>query len=96
MEVPHLKRISNFSFPVICKSPDLRDKYLAQFSGAGVEIRPMIAGNIERQPFFKKYVSATHDLPNTDVIHFCGFYFGNYPELTNSDMEILMNCLKIY
>lgn len=96
LAVSHITRLSNFSFPVLCKSPELRDKYLAQFSGAGVEIRPMIAGNIGRQPFFRKYVSVRYDLPDTDIIHFCGFYFGNYPDLTDSDLEILMNCLKTY
>lgn len=92
----HLKRISNFSFPVICTKPELRDKYLAQFSGAGVEIRPMIAGNIERQPFFRKYVTKHYELPGTDVLHYCGFYFGNYPDLSESDLETLTNCLKNY
>jgi CDP-6-deoxy-D-xylo-4-hexulose-3-dehydrase len=90
----HLKRVSNFSFPVICTSPELREKYLAQFSGAGVEVRPMIAGNIEHQPFFRKYVSTRYELPGTDLIHFNGFYFGNYPELTEADLETLVNCLK--
>lgn len=96
IQINHISRLSNFSFPVVCKTPKLRDKYLAQFSGAGVEIRPMIAGNIERQPFFRKYIKKNYELPGTDVLHFCGFYFGNYPELTEADLDILMNCLKVY
>ena len=88
--------LSNFSFPVICKSSSLRDKYIAQFSGAGVEIRPMIAGNIQRQPFYSKYVDKLQELPGTDKVHECGFYFGNYPELTESDIETISNCLRKY
>ena len=92
----HITRLSNFAFPVVCNSPELRERYFSQFSGAGVEIRPMIAGNIQNQPFYKKYVKDHYDLPGTDKIHHCGFYCGNYPELTNSDLDILSSCLKKY
>ena len=90
----HIKRLSSFAFPILCKTPKLRDKYLFQFSGAGVEIRPMIAGNIQKQPFYKKYIKTKYDLPGTDFIHNCGFYCGNYMELSKSDLEILSSCLK--
>jgi CDP-4-dehydro-6-deoxyglucose reductase, E1 len=90
----HITLLSNFAFPILCKSPALRDKYFKQFSGAGVEIRPMIAGNIQNQPFYKKYVTSVFDLPGTDMIHCCGFYCGNYPDLTRSDLELLSSCLK--
>jgi CDP-6-deoxy-D-xylo-4-hexulose-3-dehydrase len=91
----HLSLLSNFAFPVLCKNPVLRSKYFKRFSGAGVEIRPMIAGNIQNQPFYKKYVKTLYDLPGTDMIHDCGFYCGNYPELTESDLEVLSNCIKM-
>jgi CDP-6-deoxy-D-xylo-4-hexulose-3-dehydrase len=89
----HLTFFSSFAVPVVCKTPALREKYLAAFNGAGVEIRPMIAGNMQRQPFYKKYVGKEYQLPNTDFIHDCGFYCGNYPELTNTDLETLQSCL---
>lgn len=92
----HLTVLSAFAFPLVCKSPDLRNRYLEQFSGAGVEIRPMIAGNIQRQPFYKKYVTDSYELRGADVVHECGFYFGNYPELTESDLETLSSCLRAY
>ena len=92
----HMNVVSSFSYPVICKSSEIRDHYVAQFSGAGIEIRPMIAGNIQKQPFYKKYVNTNEDLPGTDLIHNNGFYFGNYPELTDSDLEVISNCLRKY
>ena len=92
----HIKRLSTFATPVLCKTTELKSKYVGQFSGAGVEIRPMIAGNIQKQPFYKKYVSIKYDLPSTDFIHDCGFYCGNYPELTEIDLEVLTGCLKVY
>jgi CDP-4-dehydro-6-deoxyglucose reductase, E1 len=89
----HLTFFSSFAVPVVCKTPALREKYLASFAGAGIEIRPMIAGNMQRQPFYKKYVGKEYALPNTDFIHDCGFYCGNYPELTNADLETMQSCL---
>lgn len=95
-ETSHISRISNFAFPVICRTPELRNMYLNQFSGAGVEIRPMIAGNIQKQPFYGKYVDRSFELTGTDFIHDCGFYCGNYPELTETDLETLSSCLQKY
>ena len=59
-------------------------------------IRPMIAGNIQRQPFYGKYVKQNFDLPETDFVHDCGFYSGNYPELTEYDLETISSCLYKY
>ncbi|HNW44738.1 MAG TPA: DegT/DnrJ/EryC1/StrS aminotransferase family protein [Elusimicrobiales bacterium] len=92
----HLSFLSNFAFPVICKSKDLRSKYIEQFSGDGVEIRPIIAGNMQRQPFYSKYVGETFDLKGAEFLHECGFYFGNYPELTEADLDMLKSCLRKY
>ena len=94
LERSHIKLLSSFAFPVLCKTSKLREKYFIQFAGAGVEIRPMIAGNIQKQPFYNKYSNKLYDLPGADFVHDCGFYCGNYPELTASDLEIISSCLK--
>jgi CDP-6-deoxy-D-xylo-4-hexulose-3-dehydrase len=93
IESSHLNIVSSFAFPFLCKTEELRNKYLYEFSGAGIEIRPMIAGNIEKQPFYKKYVSKTSILKNTDIIHSNGFYCGNYPELTKTDLNTIKLCV---
>jgi CDP-6-deoxy-D-xylo-4-hexulose-3-dehydrase len=92
----HITCLSTFAFPIVCKTPELREHYLARFSGAGIEIRPMIAGNMQRQPFYDKYVTVKYDMPNTDFIHTNGFYCGNYPELTATDIETISSCLYKY
>jgi CDP-4-dehydro-6-deoxyglucose reductase, E1 len=93
VERGHIRRLSPFAFPVVCSSRAVRDRYLAQFSGAGVEVRPMIAGNMQRQPFFRKYVQEERPLPEADALHECAFYCGNYPELTRPEIETLKSCL---
>jgi len=89
----HIVTLSTFAFPVVCKTPELRKRYLASFAGAGIEIRPMIAGNMQRQPFYKKYAKESYPLPGADFLHDNGFYCGNYPELSETDLETISSCL---
>ena len=96
MNHSQISLLSSFAFPVVCKSTDLKDRYLNQFSGAGIEVRPMIAGNMQNQPFYAKYVDENYDLPGVDELHENSFYCGNYPELTKSDLQIISSSLSKY
>lgn len=89
----HIRILSSFAFPMVCRTGELRDRYAARFIEAGVEIRPIIAGNMQRQPFYAKYVEDQYDVPGSDFLHCCGFYCGNYPELTENDFVTLIGCL---
>lgn len=90
----HISFLSSFAIPILCKTPLLRRKYLVKFSRNKIEVRPVIAGNIQRQPFYRKYVSVRYKLPETEFIDQCGFYFGNHPEMTDSDLKILSSYLR--
>lgn len=90
----HISVLSSFAFPVVCCAPELRAQYVFRFEKAGVEVRPMIAGNIQNQPFYKKYVEKMFDVPGAQMINDCGFYFGNYPELSEQDLQIIIQCLR--
>lgn len=89
LEVGHMDLVSNFAMPIICKTKELSNAYRKKFEDFGVEIRPIIAGNITHQPFYRKYVANVEPLPNSDFIHENGFYFGNNPELTNDEIKSL-------
>ena len=64
------------------------------FQKNGIEIRPLIAGNIEKQPFFNKYIKEKFNLKTTKKIDDCGFYFGNYPQLNSNQISIIKKCLS--
>jgi len=96
MNRSHISLLSSFAFPVVCKSADLKGRYLNQFSGAGIEVRPMIAGNIQNQPFYSKYVDEYYDLQGVEELHKSSFYCGNYPELNESDLQIISSSLSKY
>lgn len=85
----HMDVISSFSFPVICTSQDLRETIVEKCYGV-VEIRPVVGGNIVQQPFFKKYNSLAGTYPNAETVHTRGLYFGNNPELTKAEKNILI------
>ena len=70
------------------------EKYLHRFLKADIEVRPIIAGNMQNQPFYDRYVGTKYDLPNTDFVHACGFYCGNYPELTEEDVNLICSLLR--
>lgn len=86
--------LSPFAFPVVCKSRGLRTKYIARLAAAGVETRPIIAGNITRQPFYRDIHPDMPPLYGADMIHECGFYFGIWPEMGDEEIVILSECLK--
>lgn len=90
----HIDTLSTFAIPVVCRTPELRAHYLQRFIDAGIESRPMIAGNIQLQPFYRKYVNQMYELPGADFLHHNGFYCGNYPELTDADLDTITGCLR--
>lgn len=85
-----LSRNSNFAFPLICRSAELKDYYVQKAHEHGIEVRPIVGGNMVGQPFFKKYTDIVHDMPNASAVHEYGFYFGNNPEMTDEEVQTLV------
>jgi len=90
----NIKLFSNFAFPILAKTPELKAKYVAKFESNNIEIRPIIGGNIQNHPFYKKYISDFYDLPGSEFINNCGFYCGNYPGLTDNDFKLIKDSMS--
>lgn len=87
----HMDFFSNFAVPVICKSTAIRDELVEKCNGK-VEIRPIVGGDITRQPFFSKHMKQfAYENPNAHLVHEQGLYFGNNPELTLKEQELIIN-----
>jgi len=83
----HMDVISNFAFPLICKSKKIRDELVKRCKNK-IEIRPIVAGDISKQPFYNKYLKKFSPLKSDAlVIHNQGLYFGNNPELTKVEIK---------
>lgn len=82
-----------FGFAIILRSQikGQRHKYIQALRNAGIEVRPIVAGNFARQPAFK-YMNATisGELTQADYIHDNGFFVGNH----SIPMERQLNLLK--
>jgi CDP-4-dehydro-6-deoxyglucose reductase, E1 len=89
----HIDLISNFAVPVICKSTQIRDKLVEKCINK-IEIRPLVGGDITKQPFSHKYIKKNYSLPNATLINKQGFYFGNNPELTHKEIEEIKTVLS--
>ncbi len=90
----HMDVVSNFAVPLIAKDVKSFEILRRRFEKAGVEIRPIIAGDITKQPFYKKYRTERDDCPNAHLIHTQAFYFGNNPELTPKEIAFLTQLLQ--
>jgi len=94
LKLSHMSFVSNFAMPIICRNKEVFKKYKERFLNNNVEIRPIIAGNIENQPFYKKYIRVNHRCLNADFIEKNGFYFGNNPEMTKQELVLICSLLK--
>ncbi len=93
-KLSHMKTVSNFAMPIICKDNATAQQYKQKFMDAGVEIRPVIAGNMTKQPFYQKYTKNEVACPNSDIVHANGFYFGNNAEMNSAEIKTLQELLK--
>lgn len=83
----HIDFLSNFAVPIVCKSQKMRDELVGKCSGK-IEIRPIVGGDMIKQPFFRKYIARKFsDNSNASLIHNQGLYFGNNPELSNKEIR---------
>jgi CDP-4-dehydro-6-deoxyglucose reductase, E1 len=87
----HMDFISNFAVPLVCKTLDIRDEFVKKCRNI-IEIRPIVGGDISRQPFYLKYLPSKKSINNnSDIVHRQGLYFGNNPELTKNELETLVD-----
>jgi CDP-6-deoxy-D-xylo-4-hexulose-3-dehydrase len=88
-----LEGSSNYAFNLVLKDADdeLANRLIKKMREAGIEFRRGSAGggNQIRQPYLKGIVPDGHhkDFPETEHIHFYGFYIGNFPDLTNEEID---------
>lgn len=86
----HMDFISNFAVPVVCRSKKIRDNLVRKCKNV-MEVRPIVGGDLLKQPFFYKYFKKKVSLPVSDLIHEQGLYFANNPELTGKEIKKIIS-----
>lgn len=97
LKLDHMKFISNFAYPVVCKDAKSFAAYKNKFESRNVEIRPIVGGSMVEQPFFMDYAKKNklqYSCPNARKIHQFGFYIPNNPELTAEEKGLMCALLK--
>jgi CDP-6-deoxy-D-xylo-4-hexulose-3-dehydrase len=84
--------LSNFAYPMV---HNRRNEIVKELIDFNVEVRPLIAGNIGKKPFWiDKYGPV--DLPNADLIHTNGFYVPNHQDLTEENITNICEIINKY
>jgi len=87
------KGFSSFCLPFIFKDKNDRNLLQSRFHDNQIETRPIISGNLLRQPCFKSYGNYS-DFSNADILHQNGFYIGNNQFVNDERLNKLKDILK--
>jgi CDP-6-deoxy-D-xylo-4-hexulose-3-dehydrase len=87
--------MSSFTLPFVCKNKNVYDALITEFKNNNIEYRPLVAGNLLRQPFLKGYYFPYFkESYNADIIHELGMYVGNSQFIGNKHMNLLSNIIE--
>ncbi len=90
-----LEGSSNYAFNLIMKDADdeFVQRLMATMRETGIEFRRGSAGggNQVRQPYLRGIVPPGHhrEFPNTEHVHFYGFYIGNFPDIRDDEIDAI-------
>jgi CDP-6-deoxy-D-xylo-4-hexulose-3-dehydrase len=97
---PHLKAdVSWFWLPIVVRdgAPFKRRDIVGHLEKAGIETRPVLAGNILKQPAYKNMdYTVEGELKNTERILQNGFIVGVHPNLSNDEIEYMSTTLQSF
>lgn len=99
MKVSPEAECSWFAFPIMVDvtAHFARRDLINHLEKSGVETRPIVAGNLARQPATKKFKEiASGDLPGADEVHNRGFYIGLHPIEFESELERVWDVIDEY
>jgi CDP-4-dehydro-6-deoxyglucose reductase, E1 len=90
-----------FGFSMIIKnrknrnSNELRNKIVNNLESVGISSRPIVSGNILRQPvIFHMPFTIFNDLINAEIIHNNGFYIANMHKKIGYELKIAIECIE--
>ena len=92
MKVLPKAECSWFAMPIVLakECPFSREAFVTHLEDRGVETRPIVAGNIARQPVCQQYPELQGEhLPGADAVHERGFYIGVHPFSERENLDRL-------
>ena len=92
-EVPKKEGNCSFCFPFITKEKSHKDILIDLLKKREIEFRPIVGGNLLRQPFLKGYGDPTC-FPNAELLHNNGFYIGNNHFVGQTELSALYRIVE--
>ena len=86
------RKVSNFAYPIIHRD---RELIVKELQDNDIEVRPLIAGNLGSQPFYKKKYEESRLINVHDVDRY-GFYLPNHPDLQINEIEMICEIVNKY
>jgi len=80
---------SCFCLPFICKTKEIKQNLIKLFDKYSIEYRPIVGGNLLRQPYLNYNVECSEDILNVDIVHENGIYIGNSQFVSSKEIEII-------
>ena len=85
---------SSFCFPFICKTKEIKEKLILLLNRYKIEYRPIVGGNLLKQPYLKGYqMEFISEHSNVDILHENGIYIGNSQFITDKNIKLLNKIL---
>ena len=76
------------------ETKEIKEKLIFLFNKYKIEYRPIVGGNLLRQPYLKGYqIDSNSKHFNADILHENGVYVGNSQFVTNKNMKLLNKIL---
>jgi len=88
LRVLRLEGGSSFVLPFLFKDIAKKQAFQQLIRETGIESRPLISGNLLRQPFLSQYYRP-EEFPNADFLHTNAFYIGNNQFVDAERLDVL-------
>jgi CDP-6-deoxy-D-xylo-4-hexulose-3-dehydrase len=80
-----------FGYPVLCRSTEERNALQHRLEANGIETRPVICGNLARQPALAHIQHrVSGKLAGADQVMDCGLYWGTHPMMDEADVAYIV------
>jgi CDP-6-deoxy-D-xylo-4-hexulose-3-dehydrase len=86
-----------FGYPIMCRSSAERDGLRNALEAAGIETRPVICGNLARQPALRNIAHrVSGSLAGADAVMDRGIYWGTDPNMGEAEINHITSTVKLF
>jgi len=86
-----------FGYTVLCRTRETRDGLRDHLEASGIETRPVICGNLARQPgLAHRDYRISGSLAGADRVMDCGLYWGTHPFMSEDEVRYVVAMVKGY